>query len=198
MADNQRQRLMAGTARALAERGYAEMTVEHVLTEAGVSRTTFYENFENKRECVLVAHEEVFDRLSGEIFRVCAVEVTWPAKVAAAVRTTIAFAVGRPEEAQLLIVDAVAAEPTLAMRVLASNDYLVGLLRNGREQCAGAATLPELTERALIGAASSVIGSRLLSGQADRLPALESQLVQLMLMPYIGITEARRVSEETA
>lgn len=113
-------------------------------------------------------------------------------------RTAIAFVVRGPEEAQLLIVDAVAADPTLAMRVLASNDYLVGLLRNGREQCPGAATLPELTERALIGAASSVIGSRLLSGQADRLPALESQLVQLMLMPYLGITEARRVSEDTA
>lgn len=186
---------MAGTARALAGHGYAELTVEHVLTEAGVSRTTFYENFDNKRECVLVAHEEVFDRLAAELFRACAKESEWPAKVAASVRTTIAFAVGRPEEARLLIVDAVAADSTLAERVLASNDYLVGLLRNGREQCLEAGSLPELTERALIGAASSVIGSRLLSGQADRLPMLEPELVQLMLMPYVGIIAARRVAE---
>jgi AcrR family transcriptional regulator len=194
VVDHQRQRLMAGTARALATRGYAEMTVEHVLTEAGVSRTTFYENFENKRECVRVAHEEAFDRLAGELFRACAAQSEWPAKVAAAVSVTIAFVVDRPEESQLLIVDALGADPALASRVLVSNDYLVGLLRNGREQCPQAASLPELTERALIGAASSVIGTRLLSGQADRLPALEPQLVQLMLMPYLGVAEARRVA----
>ncbi|HYH52491.1 MAG TPA: helix-turn-helix domain-containing protein, partial [Solirubrobacterales bacterium] len=131
VADNQRQRLLAGAATALASRGYAEMTVEHVLAEAHVSRTTFYEHFDNKRECVLIAHEEAFDRLSGELFRACARESEWTAKVAAGIRAGIGFAERGPEEAHLLIVDAVAADPTLAARVLASNDYLVGLLRNG-------------------------------------------------------------------
>jgi AcrR family transcriptional regulator len=195
VANNQRQRLLVGTARAISSRGYAEMTVEQVLKEAGVSRATFYEHFENKRECVLVAHEEAFDRLAGALFRACARGSEWSAQVAAAVRAAIDFAVERPEEAQLLVVDAVAADLTLAERVLASNDFLVGLLRNGRERCPEAASLPELTERALIGAVSSVIGNRLLSGQADRLPALEPQLVQLMLMPYLGVNEARRVAE---
>jgi AcrR family transcriptional regulator len=198
VAGNQRQRLMAGVARALAGHGYAEMTVEHVLAEAGVSRTTFYENFENKRECVLVAHEEAFDRLAGELFRACAGESEWTAKVAAGIGAAIGFAVRNPEEAQLLVIDAVAADPTLAARVIASNDYLVGLLRHGREQCPSAATLPELTERALIGATTSVVGGRLLCGQADQLADLEPQLVQLLLMPYVGIEEARRVAEATS
>jgi AcrR family transcriptional regulator len=195
VVDHQRQRLLAGAAQALAGRGYAEMTVAQVLKEAGVSRTTFYEHFQNRRECVLVAHEEVFDRLAGILFRACAAESEWSAKVAAAVAAAIGFAVTRPEEAQLLIVDAVAADPTLAERVLASNDFLVGLLRNGREQCPQAATLPELTERALIGATTSIVGMRLLSGQADQLRDLEPQLVQLLLMPYVGVAEARRVAE---
>lgn len=198
VVDHQRQRLIAGAARALARHGYSELTVEHVLTEAGVSRTTFYENFDNKRECVLVAHEETFDRFAAELFRACAGEADWPAKVAAAVKAAVAFAVDNPEEAQLLLVDAVAADPALVTRVLASSDYLVGLLRNGREQSPEAAVLPALTERALIGAASSVIGSRLLSHQADRLPALEPELVQLMLMPYVGVDEARQRAEDSA
>jgi len=195
VTDNQRRRLMAGTACALARKGYAEMNVEDVLLEAGVSRTTFYEHFKNKRECVLLAHEEAFDRLAAELFRACAGQSEWVAKVAAAVEAVVAFAIRTPEEAQLLVVDALAADPKLAERVLASNDYLVGLLRNGREQCSRAAILPELTERALIGAASSVLGSRLLAGQVDQLPELEPQLLQLMLMPYVGVSEARRVAE---
>lgn len=195
IADNQRRRLMMGIARALATHGYGETTVEHVLTEAGVSRTAFYENFENKRECVLVAHEEAFDRLAAELFRACARESEWTAKVAAGIGAAIGFAVRGPEEAHLLLLDVVAADPTLAARVLASNDYLIGLLRNGREQCARATTLPELTERVLIGAITSIVGMRLLSGQADQLRDLEPQLVQFLLMPYVGIAEARRVAE---
>lgn len=197
VVDHQRQRLIAGAVRALARYGYAELTVEHVLAEAGVSRTTFYENFDNKRGCVLAAHEEVFNHFAAELFRACAGEVEWPDKVTAAVRAAVAFAVAGPEEAQLLIVDVVAADPTLVARVLASNDYLVGLLRNGREQSPEVAALPELTERALIGAATSVIGSRLLSHQADRLPALEPELVQSMLLPYVGVAEARQRAEDS-
>jgi AcrR family transcriptional regulator len=198
VVDHQRQRLLRGVAAALAEHGYAAMNVEHVLARSGVSRTTFYENFDNKRDCVLVAHEEAFGRLSGELVGACAAESQWPRKVARAIAAAIEFAMWAPEEAQLLLVEAVAADPALASRVLVSNDFLVGLLRNGRERCPQAATLPELTERALIGATTSIIGARLLAGQADRLPALEPQLVQLVLMPYIGIEEARRVAEASA
>jgi AcrR family transcriptional regulator len=198
VVDHQRQRLLVGAAAAVAEHGYAEMNVEHVLERAGVSRTTFYQQFDNKRECVLVAHEQAFDRLTGELVRACAGQSEWPAKVVAAVAATIDFAVRTPEQAQLLVLETLAAEPVLALRVLASNDFLVGLLRNGREQCPQAASLPELTERALIGATASVIGHRLLFDQADRLPALAPQLVQLILIPYLGNEEAARLARASS
>jgi AcrR family transcriptional regulator len=195
IVDHQRQRILAGAARAAAEHGYAAMSVENVLVEAGVSRTTFYENFDNKRDCVLAAHEQVFNRLSAELVTACAGRSEWPAKVVAAMAAAIEFATRAPEEAQLLAVEAMAADPALVSRTLASSDFLVGLLRNGREQCPRASGLPELTERALIGAITSIVGSRLISGQADQLRDLEPQLVQLMLMPYVGIERARQLAE---
>lgn len=195
VADHQRQRLLAGAASALAEHGYAEMNVEHILGQAGVSRATFYEHFDNKRECVLVAHEQAFDRLTGELVRSCAAQSEWSAKVVVAIATAIVFAVRSPAEAQLLVLESLAADTILAERALASNDFLVGLLRNGREHCPRAATLPELTERALIGATASVIGQRLLCDQADQLPALAPQLIQLILIPYVGHEEAARIAK---
>lgn len=54
--------------------------------------------------------------------------------------------------------------------------------------------LPELTERAMIGAATSIVGNRIMRDQVDRLPAVEPELVQLILIPYLGPEEARRVS----
>jgi AcrR family transcriptional regulator len=194
VVDHQRQRILAAAAAALAENGYAELSVEHIIAKAQVSRDTFYATFDNKRECIMVAHEEAFDRFTAELFRACAAQSTWPAKVAAAIGRAIDFAVRSPQEAQLLVVDAVAADPSLALRVVASNDFLVGLLRNGREQCPEAASLPELTERAQIGATVSVIGHKLLSDQADRLPAMKPELVQLVLTPYLGGEEAARVA----
>lgn len=198
VAENQRERLLDGAARAFAAHGYAEMTVEHVLAEAGVSRTAFYENFENKRDCVRVAQEKVFHRLAGELSGACAAQFTWPDKVVAGIRAATAFVVRGPEQAQLLVVETVAADSTLASGALASSDYLVGLLRNGREQHPGAAMLPELTERALVGAMVSVIAGHLLSGRADQLPELEPQLVQFLLMPYVGVGAARQIAFATA
>jgi pimeloyl-ACP methyl ester carboxylesterase len=119
----------------------------------------------------------------------------WPAKVVVAIATAIVFAVRAPEQARLLVLDALAPDPVLAERALASNDFLVGLLRNGREHCPQAASLPELTERALIGATISVIGHRLLYDQADQLPALAPQLIHLILIPYVGHEEAERISK---
>ena len=197
VAANQRSRLLLGAANAVATHGYAALTVEQIIEAAGVSRTTFYEHFDNKRDCVLVAHAEIFDRLASAIFRACASESEWAAKVAAAVETSIAFAMESPQEASLLVVDAVAADRTLTVRALASGDHLAGLLRAGRDYCPEAASLPELTERALVGAAMSVIGSRLLSGQLDRLPEIGPQLVHLILMPYLGPDEARKAAIPT-
>jgi AcrR family transcriptional regulator len=198
VADHQRQRLLVAAGQALAEHGYAETTVEHVLVLAGVSRTTFYENFDNKRECVLAAHELAFNRLAGELVGACGTEREWGEKVAAGLGAAIEFAARTPHDGRLLLIDAVAADPVLASRVLASNDFYVGLLRNGREHCPRAAELPELTERALIGAVTSVIGARLMSGQTDRLAELHPQLTELVLLPYLGAEKARRVAETTS
>lgn len=196
--DHQRQRLLAGAARALSAHGYAELTVEQILREAGISRTTFYEHFDNKRDCVLVAHEAALDRLAAGLRRACADEDEWPAKVAAGVAAAVDYATAVPEEAQLLVLDAVGTEPLLARRAVASTELLIDLLRTGREQSERAAELPELTERALVGAMTSVIGSRLVSGRSDRLPEVKPQLVQLVLMPYVGLEEARRMATSRA
>ena len=195
--DHQRQRLLAAAARAVAEHGYVAMSVEHVLVGAGVSRATFYENFDGMRDCVLVAHEQAFSRLAGQVMGACAGQREWPAKLEAAVAAAIEFATRAPAEALLLILDAVAADSVLASHVTTSNDFLVSLLRDGREQWPRAAALPELTEQALIGAATSVVGGELMAGRADRLASIEPELVQLILMPYLGSEEAYGVVETT-
>lgn len=192
--ENQRARLLAAAAQAVAEHGYSSLAVEHIISIAGVSRSTFYANFDDKQECVLVAHGQAFDRLASLLRQACAGEPEWPRKLAAAVRAGVRFAEEAPAEARLLLFETVGADRELAAHALASNDHLVGMLRAGRESWAEAARLPELTERALIGAVTSIVGNRLAQSQEDELRRVEPELVELMLVPYIGGEEAHRIA----
>lgn len=194
VVENQRSRLLAAVARAVAEHGYATLSVKNVIDAAGVSRSTFYEHFSDRQNAVLVAQGEVFDRLAGELRRACASDFDWPHRLAAAVRAAIGFAVESPDEARLLLFETVGSDRELAAQALACNDQLVGLLRGGREHSAEVAAMPELTERALIGAATSVVGNRLMQGKEDELRQIEPELVELMLVPYVGGAEARRIA----
>ena len=191
---NQRLRLVAGVARALAEHGYSRLTVEQVIAAAGVSRATFYAHFDNKQEAVLVAHDVVFERYLGALVRSCNGEQEWPLKIKAGISTTLAFAVAEPEQAQLLALDALAGDAEVTSRVLASTDHLAALLSAGRQYSPRGAELPGLTEKALVGAVSAIVAGRLMNGESGSLPELEPQIVELVLIPYLGPEEASRVA----
>jgi AcrR family transcriptional regulator len=49
---NQRDRLLAGAARAVSERGFAGATIADIVRFARVSRRTFYDHFAGKEECI--------------------------------------------------------------------------------------------------------------------------------------------------
>lgn len=186
VVDNQRTRLLDGVCRALAERCYGDLAISHVTAEAGVSRATFYEIFEGKRDCVRAAHVRTFDRLAVRIEGACAGFERWEDKIAAGLAAGIRFAVESPDEARLLVLRSIGADRELAEREIASRERLVEMLHAGRSDSAGAAALPEVTERALIGSVTTVASDLLMAGTASELIDLEPQLLELLLMPYRG------------
>lgn len=194
VVENQRRRLIIGAAAALATHGYAELTVKHVIAAAGVSRTTFYANFDNRRDCILAAHRDVFERLLALLLGACATEREWPLKVRAAIAALFAFAQKAPDELRLLALDALATDLTIARQVMDSNAHLAALLRDGRRHTPLGGALPDLTEEALVGAVSAVLSGRLLDAGAGGLRYLEPEVVQLILTPYIGGEEAAGIA----
>jgi AcrR family transcriptional regulator len=50
-------RLLEGMAKAVAEKGYAEVTIADIVSAAGVSRRTFYEHFKSKGQCLIALYE---------------------------------------------------------------------------------------------------------------------------------------------
>jgi AcrR family transcriptional regulator len=103
-ADTQRARLLDAMIRVVAERGYAAASVTDVVRAAGVSRSTFYEQFTSKEACFLEAYRTGVDVLVEQV-RAAVREAPddWRAQLRAGIRA---------------YVDALASEPVFARAYL--------------------------------------------------------------------------------
>lgn len=198
VAHNQRERLLAGMATAVAEHGYSEVTIAHVTKEAKVSRRVFYANFESKDECFLAA----FDAVAGHVRELVAEAVgaapDWPHQAIAAARETLAFLAAEPDLARLCLVEAQSAGPAIAARFHAAVGELVPPLELGRAERPEARELPASTEDSIVGALVSLASRKVAAGEADRLEELLPDCVQFILAPYLGPEQAERLSAAAA
>jgi AcrR family transcriptional regulator len=190
----QRERLVAAISRAAAEQGYEKLTVEHVVRYAGVPLATFYEHFATKEQGLMAAFDAFLDRLWLEVSAVCETESEWPEKVKAAVDVTLSYLVEASNIARVFAVEAATASLAATQRQLAALEEFATLLRDGRRFYPRAADLPAPTERALVGGIASIISGHLLAEEPQVLVDLEPELIELVLIPYLGQAEAKRVA----
>src|SRR6059036_3672849 len=61
--DRQRRRLNDAAATVFARVGYADATAEAIAREAGMSKATFYEHFDNKEDCICALFDTATERL---------------------------------------------------------------------------------------------------------------------------------------
>jgi len=95
---SQRGRIIEGAVEAAAAKGYAATTLADIVARARVSRTTFYEHFENKEHCFLTAIDLATTLLSTQV--AAAVEAAgedWRRALHAMVDTYCAVIAAEPE-----------------------------------------------------------------------------------------------------
>ena len=110
-------------------------------------------------------------------------------------RAALEFAVEFPGQARLVLASSHSpSEPKLARDGLAIYLRLVRLLRTGSLRHPGVLSPSELTEQAAVGAAMSIVENCLTAGEPEALPELKSDLVQIVLTPYLGGDEAGRIA----
>lgn len=63
MTGSQRERMLDAVVELVATHGYARTTVGGIAAKAGVSRTTFYEQFASKEDCFRAAYDAVAGKL---------------------------------------------------------------------------------------------------------------------------------------
>jgi len=199
VAHHQRERLIAGLAAAVAEKGYAAVTLSDIVKQAKVSRRVFYANFEGKEQCFLAAFEVVLAHLRELVAEAVEGIPGWPQRTIAAGRAVLGFLAAEPDLARLCLVESRGAGPAVTARFNEAVGELAPLLRQGRaERPEGERPLPESTEDSTIGALVSLAYRKAAAGEAAQLGDLLPDCIELVLLPYLGPAEAARLAREAA
>lgn len=194
VAHHQRERLIAGLAEAVAQKGYAGITISDVVRKAKVSRRVFYANFESKEECFLAAFDVVVDHLRELIAAAAAPQPDWPHRAIAATRAVLAFLAAEPDLARLCIVESRGAGPAVTARFAAAAGELAPALRQGRAERPEGDRLPASTEDSTIGSLVSLAHRKVAAGEAAQLEDLLPDCAELVLLPYLGPAETARIA----
>ncbi len=198
IARSQRERLLDAAIRIVAEKGYAATTVAALTKQAGISRTTFYEMFEDKEACFLAAYDNAVDALVRRITTAYEAEEVWPRRARAGLAALLEALAEEPDLARLALVGVSAAGPAAQRRYRAALQRLTPLFDEGRDFAPSGRQLPANTSRMAIGAVAGLIADELVEGQAEGLPDLLPEVLFATLVPYIGPeAAAREVGEET-
>jgi AcrR family transcriptional regulator len=195
---NQRERLIAGLAEAIAENGYAGTTIAHITRHAAVSRRTFYEHFSSKDECFVAAYDTVIAELRELVGEAFGEEDDWAHAVKAGIATMLGFLAAQPNLARLCMVEALVAGPVVVERYDEAIESLIPYFRAGRDGRSPEvlSRLSPTTEEALVGGMVSLISRRIFAGRIDELEALLPDLVEFALTPYLGSAEAAKIARE--
>jgi AcrR family transcriptional regulator len=198
VAEIQRGRLLGATVDVVEEVGYARMTVAQVIARAKVSRKTFYDLFEDREDCFLAVFDETVERVGALAAEAYAAQGGWREGVRAGLLAILGFMDEHPALARICIVEALGAGP----RVLESRAKVIDRLkrvvaegeRAGQNRPRPRRGQPaDIAVEGVVGAAFTVVHSRLLERNHAPLVNLLGPLMSMIVLPYRG---SRAAGEE--
>jgi AcrR family transcriptional regulator len=160
----QLERLLDGMIAAAGRGGYANASVSAVIEEAGVSRPTFYEYFENREACFAATLTHVHEQLLAAVEDALTVAAPDTA-LQAAVSAVVAFAAAYPAQARFLMKDALAGGPgALDVRDRGIAE-IAARIEDVYERGAPGAEIAAVPLAAVIGAVYRMLAARLRRGE---------------------------------
>ena len=197
--ETQRARMLDAMVHAVADKGYARVTVADVIERAGVSRKTFYEQFANKEDCFLAAYDAGVDGLLAAIDGALdALAPDWMAGSRRAVEVYLAAMAASPAFARAFLIEALGAGPeALARRDVVQERFAAQLAAIHRRSRADIPEIPAVgphTFRAAVGAVNELVTAHVLERGADTLPELTDAILDVHLALLVGRELAARIA----
>lgn len=196
----QRERLLAAMVGTVTEIGYNSLTVQNVLTRAGISRPTFYEQFEDKEDCFLASFDASSARMKECIGAAVAdadADASWRDRLRSGLGEMLRFIADEPQEAQMVIVEARASSPAGLRRRDELLDHFAAcidaLVREDLDEAPSA-----IAAAGVVGGIESVLYARLQKGETEQLDALLPSLMYFAVLAYVGREAADEELDDAA
>jgi len=184
-AAGHRARLTEGLAAAIAEKGYAAVTIADVVRTARVSKRTFYEHFADKEACFLALYAESSDELLELIATATAsARGPWEARIGAAARAYFERVAAEPELIRAALLETQAAGPRARVlrrevqRRYAERLRAFSLAAEAEE--AGIRALTPALATAVVGGLNELMLEAVEAGQAERMGELADAATKLI------------------
>jgi len=172
-------RFFRAMAAAVARAGYGETAVADILREAGMSRRTFYELFEDREDCFLQAFDAALERvraLVGAAYHEAGEWVDLRGRVELGLGAFLGCCASEPELARMCIVEVLAAGQRARERRDAAVLEFASFIEHPRAEARGAAA-PSLVSEAIAGGIYGIVYARIARGETATLPGLLAELM---------------------
>lgn len=193
-AHDHAERAIRAFAVVVAEKGYAETTVDDVVRRASMSATTFYTHFRGKRDVMTAAIDSAGAQMLAAVQPVVRRAPDWPQSIRAGFVALFNFLASRPALARLIVAEVYAGGPEAMQRRAENLQPLEELLERGREE---APETPDIAVEAIAGVVYTLSYRRIRETGAESLPGLAPLCTYLALAPFIGAEQAALVANET-
>lgn len=181
VARHQKARLEGAMVELVSRQGYADANVRELVALAGVSKSTFYEHFENKEECFLATFDEIFTHLGARVEEAYRSGGNFRERLVAALTAFMNLAVDEPAAATLVAVESLSLGAAgVAHRERASRRFEL-LIQQSFDHSPSEHTVSPLTVRAIVGGIRGVAYRHLRSGRREELPGRVEELVDWAL-----------------
>jgi AcrR family transcriptional regulator len=185
--DRQRRRLFAAAAAVFARSGFAEATAEAIAREAGMSKATFYEHFDNKEDCIIALFDAAIAVLVEAMRAAGESHLGQPPveRIQATVSALLGALADFPDEAQTLLVEIVGAGPRAMARRDAALDEVARYIDEVNVADAERGAAPRLGSPhdsfAVVGAFVELASRQLRTGRPADIRELEPVVQRLVL-----------------
>jgi AcrR family transcriptional regulator len=188
----QRKRILNATVSEVGERGLRSVTIAGVVARAGVSRSTFYELFDDLDVCIVAVLSEVTSRSIGLMSDALEREPRWQDGVLAALAALLMFLDREPVLARVFLVETLAGSPTVLEHRARELALLNPLLDAGKRHGQAMREPPELTAEASVASITGILHARLVTGESPPFIGLLGQFVGLVVAPYLDPSEVAK------
>jgi AcrR family transcriptional regulator len=201
VVEMQRRRLTLAIVEVAGENGLEAASIGRICEQAGVSRRTFYELFEDREACLLAAFDAQIERLGSSVCREFESGGRWRDGVRQSLVAVLEQLDVQPDVARVCLIETQRAGSQLLERRREILKALASAIDIGRTEARVGSEPPPLTAQGVVGGALSVIQARLLERRvedAERpLVQLTGPLMAMIVHPYLRATAARRELEQS-